>query len=79
MAFTVETFTSEDALAAAIQGTVKTYSSEDELEAALEASSATERQVITKGAYFTLIEDPAAPGIVQILGKGGFFTLITDL
>lgn len=80
MAFSVETYTGEQALEDAIQGAVTTLSSEQALEDYLEAANpALIHSVITKGAFFTVIEDPQIVNVsLVIVAKGGFFSVILE-
>ena len=81
MAFEVETYTSEDQLAAALQADVSTHSSEDELAAAIETILDPNDilTVLAKGGFFTLISSPGiAFTSLRVLAKGGFFTVILE-
>ena len=78
MPFSVITYTSEDQLASAVQGTVNTFSSEDQLNEAL-PGALNIFGILAKGAYFTLIEDPQVTNVsLRIVAKGNFFTVILE-
>lgn len=78
MAFDVTTYTSEEALAEAIQATVSTHSGEEALEEALEAATKV-HTVVAKGGYFTLIDEPLVIFLtLRVLAKGGYFTVILE-
>ena len=78
MAFDVTTYTSEEELATAIQGVVNTFSSEAELQEALPGATNI-FDVLAKGAYFTLIDDPSVVNVsLRIVAKGNFFTVTLE-
>ena len=78
MAFTVITYTSEDDLAAAVLGDVETLSSEAALADAL-ALAVSPFQILAKGGYFTLVDNPQVVNVsLKIVAKGGFFTVILE-
>lgn len=81
MAFVVTTYASEEALAAAINGTVVTHKSEQALEDYIEANSgATLTALTTKGAmYTTVLDADVTPNTLIGLGaKGGKFTVVIE-
>lgn len=83
MAFVVETFKSEDDLAADIGATVITHKSEDELNDYLNGlTSEVFGGIVAKGGHYTTIVDisvPAGTTVISILDKGGFYTVVKDV
>lgn len=78
MAFTVNTYTSEEALATAITATVTTHSSEAALATAVAAATSV-TEIVSKGGYFTLIDNATIVNVnLWILAKGGFYTVILE-
>ena len=78
MAFTVITYTSEEELASAVQGSVNTYSSEAALNDAL-PGAVNIFEILAKGGYFTLVDNPQVVNVsLKIVAKGGFFTVILE-
>ena len=78
MAFTVNTYSSEADLAAAVSGTVTTHSSEDDLLAAVEAATSV-TAIVNKGGYFTLIDNATITNVnLWIVSKGAYYTVILE-
>ena len=78
MAFSVETYSSEEQLGAVLQADVSTHTSEEALASAL-ASAVAPFGVVAKGGFLTLIDSPLIPSLsLKVVGKGGFFTVILE-
>ena len=78
MAFSVNTYKSEDALASAIQADVNTLVSESALNAAL-ALAVSPFYVLGKGGFFTLIDNPQIVNVsLRVVAKGAEFTVILE-
>ena len=81
MAFDVQTYSSEEQLAAALQANVNTYSSEEALQDGINLVPDPNDifGVLAKGAYFTLIDTPlVAFTSLRVVAKGLYFTVILE-
>ncbi len=78
MAFSVDTYNSEDDLAAAITAVVTTYASEDALEVGVAAATSITK-VVAKGGFYTIIDNAQITNVsLDILAKGGKYTVILE-
>lgn len=80
MAFTVNTYDSEQAMATALSGTVLTFDSEQALNTFL-TSITTEvlAKILDKGGKYTVVHDISIAGtLINIIGKGAKFTVIIE-
>ena len=79
MPFTVTTYDSEDALAAAITAVVTTFPDEETLGDGINAATTPFSVVVKGGGKYTLIDNPQIVNVsLRIVAKGAKFTVILE-